>query len=263
MLRNLFLKSLRDQRRGLIGWSVGIAVLIAMTTAIWPSLKSMKDFDKLVSQYPDAMKELFDIEAMATGSGYLNAELFTLTIPVVFIIFAIARGSRLTASEEEQGTFEVLLTLPYSRTRILIQKAAALVVSTIVLGVVLFLTTALANLLLDMGVPVAELASASVAMVLLGIEFGLVTIALGALTGKRGTTLAGAGALAVTTYLFYVLGAFVDDLEPWRVISPFFQAVDAGPVGGGLQPAFLWMPLVGALAVAAALTMFNRRDISV
>jgi ABC-2 type transport system permease protein len=58
-------------------------------------------------------------------------------------------------------------------------------------------------------------------MALLGLEHGLVAMAVGAATGKRSLALAIAGGIAVAGYMFYALGAFVDAMEPWRVVSPF------------------------------------------
>ena len=40
---------------------------------------------------------------MTSGLGFLNAELFSLMLPVLFLIYAIARGARLVAGEEEAG----------------------------------------------------------------------------------------------------------------------------------------------------------------
>lgn len=51
MFANIFAKTLRDQRHGLIGWGAGIAVTMFVMAAIWPSFSDM-DFDAMLAQEP-------------------------------------------------------------------------------------------------------------------------------------------------------------------------------------------------------------------
>ena len=108
MLANVFTKTLRDQRRSLIGWSIGIATLILVEGALWPSVRDMPNLDEFLASYPEALKEAFNLGAMTTGTGFLNAELYTLVLPILFLVFGISRGARLVAGEEEAGTLEAV-----------------------------------------------------------------------------------------------------------------------------------------------------------
>lgn len=262
MIATVFRKTLRDEYRGLIGWSTGIVAIAGLEIALWPSLQDMPNFDKLLEGYPEPLKELFNIGEMATGAGFLNAELFSLTIPVMFLIYAIGRGIRLTAGEEESGTFEVLLTSPVSRIQVLIGKAAAFALTVAVLGAVLLITTWVGSSLTGMDIALGSLASACIAMTLLGIEFGLVSLAIGGAWGKRAAGLAVVGSLAVAAYVLFATTSMVEELQPWRVVSPFYQATEGGPIGAGLPARLMWLPLVGLVAFFAALPIFDRRDIA-
>ena len=86
-------------------------------------------------------------------------------------------------------------------------------------------------------------------MAALGIEFGLVALAVGAFVGTRGAALGVGSALAVAAYLLYVAGVFVDWADTCRTLSPFQQALAGGPLGGGWRVSFLWMPAVGIVAM--------------
>jgi hypothetical protein len=47
MLRNVLLKTIRDQRRSYAAWCAGVVMLVAMYVALWPGIKgqpSMQDF---------------------------------------------------------------------------------------------------------------------------------------------------------------------------------------------------------------------------
>ena len=187
MLRSVFLKSLRDQYRGLIGWSLGLGATVATMTALWPSIRDIPDLGKLLENYPESFQKLFDVDSIATGAGYLNTELFSVMLPALFIVFAVARGARLTVGEERAGTMEVLLVAPVPRIRVLLEKAAALGLSTVVLGVSLFVITAASSAVVGMGIAPGDLAGACVAMVLIGID----RIPRPGYRSRHGTTVAG------------------------------------------------------------------------
>ncbi|MGH2664010.1 MAG: hypothetical protein ACRDH8_14670 [Actinomycetota bacterium] len=49
MLRNVFLKTLRDRARSLLGWSVGVVMFTAAVVSTWPSVRdSAADLRELV-----------------------------------------------------------------------------------------------------------------------------------------------------------------------------------------------------------------------
>jgi ABC-2 type transport system permease protein len=261
MLRNAYLKSLRDQRRALVGWSIGVVLLVGLMAGIWPSFRDMPDLKQFLANYPEEFGRLFNIAAMTTAAGYLNTELFSIMLPVLFIIYGIGRGARMIAGEEEAGTLESLLVTPLSPVRLLLQQAAALATALAVLGLVLFVTTLGSSALFGMDIPVPEVAVASLSMVLLGVEHGYLALAVGAATGRRSVAVAVAAVVAVLGYVLYITGQLVDSMRAWQPVSPFHQAIHGGPIGGGLVASYGWMILAAAVFVAAALPVFNRRDI--
>lgn len=261
-LRTVYLKTLRDLRHGLIGWSVSIGLLVLVESLIWPSFKDMKDIEKLFAQYPDYMQRLFDVTAMTSGRGFLNAELFTLLLPALFLVYAIGRGARLVAGEEEEGTLDVLLVTPLSSTRILLEKTLGLVTAVLVLGIALYAVTLGSSLALGMGIGPGDTFSGFLAMVLLGTEFGLLALGVGAATGRRSLAVAVPAALAVAAYVLYVAGVLVQGVDPWQHLSPLEQALASGPLGGGLPLDFLWLLLGCVLVTLATLPTLDRRDIA-
>jgi ABC-2 type transport system permease protein len=262
VLRNVFLKSLRDQRRALLGWSVGVVVLVGLMAAIWPSFRDLPDLKDFLAKYPEQIGRLFNIEAMTTASGYLNTELFSMMLPILFIIFGIARGARMIAGEEEAGTLEALLVTPVSPVRLVLDQAGALATSLAVLGAVLFAATAGSSALFGMDIPVSEAATASLAMVLLGVEHGYLALAVGAATGRRSAAIAVASIVALLGYVLYLAGQLLDSLRGWQPVSPYYQAIHGGPIGGGLVMSYWWMVLAAVVFIVAALPVFNRRDVA-
>ena len=256
----VFFSTLRDQRRGLVAWSIGVALTVVVMAAIWPSFADM-DIGKLLAEYPQAMKDLFDVGGMSTGTGYLNAELFSLMLPAIFIIYGVSRGARLIAGEEEDGTLEVLATMPISRTGILCQKCAALMLDVAVLAVVLFLATWLSSAMFGLDIAVLDSARGAIAMGFIGVEFGLVALALSAATGRRTLAVGVSAGLAGASYLIYLVAQLIESLRPLRVVSPFYQAISRGPIGPVLPPIAWVMVAVGLICFAWSIVVFRSRDL--
>jgi ABC-2 type transport system permease protein len=263
MLTNVFLKTLRDQRRAFVGWSIGLVLLVLLESALWPTVRNMGNIEDFIAGYPEALRELFKLDQFGTGAGFLNGELYSLMLPILFLVYGIGRGARSIAGEEEAGTLEVLLTTRVSPTSLVLHRAAALAAGMVGLGVVLFLAVAVCSPAFGLDIPLGEAAAGSLAMVLLGVEFGWLALAVSAATGRRVVATAVASAAAVAAYVLYAAGGLVEALEAWQGVSPFDQALAGGPLGGGMPWTFLWLPAAAAVFVAVALPVFERRDITV
>lgn len=260
MFANVFTKTVWDQRRALVGWGVGVVAVTGMMLAVWPSVRNMPGLQDFLANYPEGMKRLFNVQEIASGRGFLNAELFSIIFPALFIVFGIGRGARLVAGEEEEGTLEVVLTTPTPLPRVLVDKAAGLAVGLLALGAMLFVTLTIGDLALGMEMPVWQLAVASGAMVLIGLEHGMLALAVGAATGRRVLAASVAGAVAVLGYVVYVLGQLVEAFRPWMVVSPFQHALVGGPIGSGVRVEHLVMLVISAALLGAAIPRFSRRD---
>ncbi len=262
MLRNVYTKCLRDQRRGFLGWSIGIVALVLLECALWPSISRMSGVQEFLRSYPEPLRKLFNMDQFMTGTGFLNAELFSMMLPILFLVFAIGRGARAIAGEEERGTLEVLLVNGISPNRLALEQAAVVLTSVAGLGAVLFGSIVICSALFDLGVGIGAAATGALSMTLLGIEFGLLATAVGAATGRRAVAIGATSVLAVAAYVLYVASKLVAAVRPWGPWSPFHQAVDAGPLGAGLPMAYLWLPLAGIAVLLIALPVFDRRDIA-
>jgi ABC-2 type transport system permease protein len=99
-------------------------------------------------------------------------------------------------------------------------------------------------------------------MVLIGAEFGTISLAVGVLTGRRVLAVSVGTVLAVAAYVLYAIGALIEAVEPWQPVSPFYQAMADGPLGAGLPARYLWLAVVSAIAVLVSLPVLDRRDIA-
>lgn len=263
MLRSVLTKALRDARRGLLWWSVGISAYVLLTLSVYPSIKGNEDLERAVQSYPEELKAFIGGTLdLTSGPGYLDAELFSLMIPLLLLVYSIGAGARAIAGEEEAGTLELLLAHPVSRTRVTLEKAGALTLQVGLLALAVFAAVTLIAKLVSMDIATVRIAAATLAVYLLAVAFGATALLVGAATGKRALAIGVAAALAAAGYLLDGLSRIVDALDAWRVLSPFAWMGD--PLREGIDlggTAALVALALGAVALAPLL--FRRRDIAV
>ena len=138
MLRNVLLKSLRDARRALMWWSIGLILLALMMMAFYPSIReSAEELEGYVEALSPEVMALFagEFTDITSPEGFLNSQLYFLMLPMLFLIFAISYGSGATAGEEDKGTLDLLLANPVTRAQVVLEKFAAMVLAALVLAV--------------------------------------------------------------------------------------------------------------------------------
>jgi ABC-2 type transport system permease protein len=266
MLRNAYAKSLRDMRRSIVWWSLGLIAIAALMVAVYPTVRDNPDLNKLVENYPDALKAFIAFGGeldYTSGAGYLGSELFAFMVPLLLAIAAIGAGARATAGEEEAGTIDLLLANPVSRRRLIVEKAAALVTEVALLGLVLWASLLVGVEIVGMDVSAANLAGATCAAALLALSFGAIAVLAGAISGRRSVAIGVPAAVGVASYLISSLGSLVDSLEFARKASPYYHYVASDPLRHGLALVHVgYLIGIGIIAIALAVLAFERRDLA-
>jgi ABC-2 type transport system permease protein len=264
MLRNVFAKTLWDQRRGIIGWSLGIAAVGVLYAGFYPSMAN-PDMAAAMEAFPEGMLDALGFADITSPAGYLAGTTYGLLGPVLMIIFASILGAGALAGEEEAGRLDVLLAHPIDRWSVLVQRAGALLVALAVAGIALFLVmTAAAGPAQYEEIGAVNLGAATVQLVLLGAFFGALALSVGALTGRRAMALAVAAIVGIATYFANTLGPSVDAIAWSRNVSPFRYYSGGQPLVNGWQLSDgLVLLLAAAVMVAIGVVGFRRRDIAV
>jgi ABC-2 type transport system permease protein len=259
-------RNLRDRRRSLISWGLGIGAYVALIVAFWPSIRGSSEITKAIENYPDAMKEFFGGAAAfdyTRPGGFLNTQLFSLILPLLIAMFAIGFGAGTLAGDQRRNTLDLELALPLERSRVVQEKAASLVSSVTALTVLTTLVILAVGVAVDLHIGVANIAAACVGAGLIALLHGLLALTIGAGTGNRALALGVSAAAFVAGYLIQALSGLVDALKPLRFISPLHQANGSIPINTGFPVWHLLLLLaVCALLVVAAVALFGRRDVT-
>jgi len=267
LLRNIFLKNLRDRRKALFWWSFGLVLYSLFMCAFYPTIqKSAVELEAYMENMPEAIVAAFGgaDNNIASPEGYLNVEYFSMMLPLMFIIYAIGFGSGAIAGEEEAGTLDLLLANPIPRWRVLLEKFLAMVGGMAILSFMTWLGLAVGIYAYDMDIGLGQLAAATFSSALLSFSFGVIALAISCLTGKRGMSMGITTALVAGTYLLYVLAQVAEPLEKYQKLSPFYWYMTANPLANGLKLGDMTF-FIGTIGIflIIALFAFQRRDLAV
>lgn len=264
MLRNLFLKTWRDHWRGFLGWSLGLVAIVGVQLAVYPTIKkSAADLDAYVHNFPPALQEMFRMQDYSSGPGYISTELLSFMIPFIFISVGASWGANSTALEEERGTSDFLLSMPISRTHIVLSKLSAAVLAQILLAVVVGTSVIIGRRYVDLVANDSYIVASVLVCALLGLLFLGLALFIGVSTGKKTLALGGTIAVALASFLFYSLAPLVDTFDAILPVNPFQWTLGSDPMRRGFD---IWHILL-TLAVASALyvasvVIYERRDLA-
>jgi len=266
VLRNIILKTLRDRRRSLLFWAIGLILLALILISFFPVIRDSPFIGDYLESFPEEFLALFagEVTDYTSPEGYLNGEMFFLMYPLLMLIFAIGFGSGAIAGEEEKGTLDLLLSNPLNRWHLVLDKFIAMLICTLLLSIVFWAALAAGGAVIDMGLNLARLAAVCFSGFLLAMTFGTIALAIGCARGKHGLSIGVGGALGVYAYFLNALAPLIEWLEPFQVASPFYYYIEANPLSNGLDP-FHAAVLIGLTLIflGIAIITFGRRDLAV
>lgn len=252
---------LRLRRRSTLAYSIGFVAYALLIVALYPSFKADTSLDDLTRGNP-TLSALFGATGSLTSpDGWMNANLYANFVPLFVLLMTIGYAAGAIAGQDEDGTLGGLASLPLTRGRVLGEKVASL--GTLALPIpVVTLVAALLGPAFDLELGTRALLGATLGAVLMGFDLGLVALALGAWTGRRGVALGVAAAVAAASYVISSLAPVVHWMHSLRYLSLIYWSVGNGQLRQGLHlDALVVLVTVAAVLVAVTAAGFRRLDI--
>jgi beta-exotoxin I transport system permease protein len=249
------------RRKATIGYTIGMALYVFVIVALYPAFKNSTDLDKLTSNN-SGLSALFGISGSLTSpTGWMNANEYANFFPLIVLLLTIGCGAASIAGQEKDGHLELVLAAPFSRRRVVGEKIAALSAQAFVLCGITFLVV-LTGYWFDLHLDTWNAITATFGVLALGVDFGLLAMAVGAATGNRGLALGVASAAAAASYLVSSMAPVISWLDPAKYASLFYYAVGNNQLANGLS-----LGAVGVLGVVAAVlavvaaSLFDAHDL--
>lgn len=258
-------KTIRDQRRALTGWTIGVVALVLLYSSFYPSIKANAEtFNEYFDKLPEAVRNMVGSAGDFTSpAGYIQTEFFSIMAPLLLMILAIGAGTRALAGEEEARTLDLLLANPITRRRVALEKFWAMATATAGVGAAMGIAIAVFGPPFGLGVSLANLGAAVLSTVLLAIDFGAGALAIGGWRGRRGPAIAVPVSVAVATYLLWVLAPAVKSVRGLQTLSPFYYYIGHDPLRRGLDLGHAAVLVaIAAVALGLGLLAFDRRDLA-
>ncbi len=254
---DIFLKTARDRW---LGWAIAAA---SLTLLLLLGMSTYRDIDLSVyTELPEAFRSLLGIGDSVDVGGLAIGYVFGSIGAIVVAVMALVMGAASIAGEERNGTMGILLANPRSRTRVLLSKTAALVLLTALTVVVMWLPVHPIAGLLSVEIGGLEVEALALHMFFNAVFYGMLALAIGAVTGNRDTATGGASAILVLSFFAVGLLPLVEGLEGLRKALPWYYFDGSDPVFNGIAWGHLAVLILGAvLFLIAAAIGFNRRDL--
>src|SRR5260370_11674496 len=133
--RSVFLKTLRDYRVAILGWGIGMGLVVVSPMASVTALVTTPQAREQLISIAQTFTWNADAIAVDTIGGYAT---FKLGLFVFLIaIWQLLAGSRMLRGEEDRGAMDVLLSLPRRRLRVALEKLAAMWTALAAMGVLI------------------------------------------------------------------------------------------------------------------------------
>ncbi len=249
------------RRRAVFGYTLGMALYALVIVAIYPEFEHSSSLNNLTKNTP-ALAALFGaVGSLTSPSGWLNVNLYANVFPLMVLLVTVGYGASSLAGQDEEGTLGLITTLPIRRRRIVVQKVLAMAGQAALIVVVVAACVGIGRFF-HVDVSMDHLIGASAGVLLLGVDLGLVALAVGAATGNRGLAIGVATAVAAASYLVSSLAPVVNWIRPARFVSLFYWSVGDNQLTAGLGVnELVVLVLTGVVLGALATTAFERLDL--
>ena len=260
----IFRQSLTRSRGTVLGWGLSLALLSMYLMTFYDTLvQQQAGLQQMLAGYPPELMSFFgSVTEMFTPQGYLTLEFFSY-MPLVLGIYAVMAGSGLVASEEENGTLDLVLAHPISRSRLFLGRFLAFLVEVIVILAISWAGFVIGMRWAHMELSWGELAIPFIPLAVVLLLFGSLALLGSMLLPARRLAAMLAGLVVVGSYFVTSLARVDENLEAVARFSPlnYYQSGDAIL---GLN----WGWLLGLIGVSALLALlawwlFERRDIRI
>lgn len=259
MTRGLLSKILYQKRWFIIGWIIGFLAMGLFMVLMFPSLKDSQ-LDTVVKNLSPALQKVSGgTSSLHDIDDYIGGQVFALRMVMLSIIMSIILFVGLMIGDEKKGLLLTQLSLPLSRSRILLTKFLAALGIMLVTAIGMYAGTLIGLAIIGESANMMDLTKHVIGCMLIGLDFGMIVFLLGAGFGLRGLATGVATLLAFVSYLLSSLVAISDALKPFEKFSLFHYYQNPSPVSGTHALLFVGFALV---CLIVGWIGFSRRDIN-
>jgi len=268
MIGSVFHETLKQTWKQMVYWGVGLAAMALLVVLMVP-LFDMQAMSALLESFPPVILAMVgvgdDLAVFTSNEGFVALGFFGKSA-LIFAVYPVVMGMRISANEEDEGTSDVLLSLPISRAQVMVEKFLAYAVSVVGVVVLIYLGLYAGVILGGVELDVARLAEVTFYLIPLMVFVMAATMLIAVLVRRRSVALGIVTAFVIISYMLQTIGAAAEGTvaESVGAIS-FLTYYNTGEI---LSQGFIWPHIAGfvglsVLMLLAALYRYEQREIAV
>ena len=261
-LSSVFLKTLRDYRIPILGWGIGMGLVVISPMASVHALVTTPEARQQLVTLAASFAWNADVVAVDTIGGYATWKIGIFVF--LLAVWPILAASRMLRGEEDRGSMDVLLSLPRPRMRVALEKVAAMWTALLVIGLLIGLLAFAGGKEFggDFGVGDAVLYGLNLSLIC--AVFGSLALLISQFTQERGPAAGSTAGLLLVSIVLDMVHRVAPNTEWISRFSPIYYynlSKPLVPSYGSNFGAMLVMLGLAAILSAAAVWLFARRDI--
>ena len=260
--RNIYLKTLRDFRIAILGWGLGMGLLILVVLASFPSLVETPEARASLVSLGPSFAWLAEPIKIDTAGGYATFK-YGFTV-LVMALWPLLVGSRMLRGEEERGSMDVLLSMPRGRGRVALEKLAAIWTALLLMGLLIGLLTFAGGMRVNADFSFGDALLSGLNLALICGVFGSLALLISQFTQERGTAAGLTGGLLLLFIVLDMVHRVIPNTVWISRLSPIYYYNLNKPLvpGYSFNPgAMLVLLALSILLSGAAVWLFALRDI--
>jgi ABC-2 type transport system permease protein len=260
----LFFRKLYKNGLMILGWGLGLALLGYWMFDIYETMFITNiDLQQMMAAFPEEMMAFFggtDINIF-DPEGFLHIEFFSY-IPIILGIVAVSGATNLIVKKEEEGSLELILAQPVSRTTVFWGKLLALLVSILLILVITWGGFALGLVSTDsFDLDQAQLVRPFISLFAVLLLFLSLALLLSMILPTSGAASMAANLVLIASFFITSLAQIEDRLEGLNRFSPL-NYYQGGRALSGLNIGYLLLLFgVSLVFLLAAWLLFEKRDL--
>jgi ABC-2 type transport system permease protein len=268
MIGSIFVEQIRRSWRAMLYWGAGIGFLFFYVMAVIQDVEIINQYQRLMETMPPALLSVFgmtEVSLLATPDGFVA---FGITYGALCLaVYAVLSGLSISANDEDEGILDVVLSLPVSRRRVLVERFLAFTVMAIGITLISYVGILLGRMAVppEVSFDLGRLLIGTLNMIPITIAIMAITMMFASLIAQKRMVSAIAGLFVIASYFIFTLGnavssTFTDVLIRLSVFT-YFDGEQTVATGIRMDDAAILLG-VAIAALIGSIMAFERRDIS-
>jgi ABC-2 type transport system permease protein len=261
-LSSIFLKTLRDYRVAILGWGIGMGLVVVSPMASVSALVTTPQARQQLISLAATFAWNADPIAVDTIGGYAT---FKIGIFMFLIaIWPLLAASRMLRGEEDRGSLDVLLSLPRPRVRLALEKLAAMWTALFAMGFLIGVLAFGGGKKFGAGFSLGDALLFGLNLALICAVIGGLALLISQFTDERGPAAGWTAGLLLVFIVLDMVHRVVPNGEWISRLSPIYYYNLSKPLVPGYGTnagAMVVLLALAAILGAAAVWLFVRRDV--